>query len=397
MRRGSVVLPLVLIAAASYGAVRKTEYPLGKRMAVVWSSDDMLDVYRNDPVMGNRWTNFIQSAYLAVSNNIRFCPAVITGPDRMTDQGWIDMQDMMDEGILFPHNHSYSHPVNITNYYNEYILSQELMDSKLTYPQQYTYKGKSYNNVFIQWGGCTNIDFSISSQYIASNNFIASRGYNSGATNWPVWSEETQTFITPNYNGMFRLSVSGYASFDAITNAFNTSYSNRVPWVYMGHAWTSGENVYGTNTIVWHEIFEYIGNRPEVWYADLTGLMQYRYLYAVADVEMSVSGLSEKIVSVRANAAEREKYGLSYPMTYAIDVDNVYHFGGYTAYYRDEVETGWTEMVEVTTNDYFTGQNCYLNAGTNVLVSQGFPQTTDSFEIKLVPRKQAAGFFFSIQ
>lgn len=384
---------LMLSVACVMGEVTITEYPLGKQCAVAWTSDDMYDLHKTHPTYYTRWTNFWESANLAVSNHIVFCPAINVGTNRMTAGGFVEIQSGMEAGLLFPMNHSYSHPINITDYELEYIISQRIIESNLTYSARHTYNGQSYNNVFVQWGGSTNIDLSLGTAYAVSNNYIGVRGYNSGATNWPDWNESLGMFATTGYDGMFRLSMSGYGTFTQITNSFDTCYSNRTPWIYMGHAWRDEEDVYGTNTVVWHEIYSHIGNRPDVWYTDLTALMQYRYLATVADLTISKTGTLTQTITVSCNHAQRVKYGLSVPVTYAISVNTTYTFGGYNVFYRDAVDTEWTAMAEVTTNDYFTGANCYLNNGTNVLVSQGLPQTVDSFQLKVVPRNVTTGYF----
>lgn len=62
-----------------------------------------------------------------------------------------------------------------------------------------------------------------------------------------------------------------------------------------------------------------------------------------------------------------------------MDTDGVY------VYYRDPVDTDWILMQEKTTNDYFTGINAYRDAGDVVYISQGLPQTVDTFDLLVKP------------
>lgn len=170
-------------------------------------------------------------------------------------------------------------------------------------------------------------------------------------------------------------------------NDFDTAYSGGTLYLVYNHPAQEAERVYGTNAAIWAEFCAYVGNRKDVWYTDPASLLTYHYLQNQHPPDITVSNVSgDLLISVTGDPAERSKYGLSYPLTYKVTKPPDWiNSSGVYVYYRDLVETNWTLMDKKTTNDFFTGINAYRDAGDVVYVSQGLPQTTDTFDLLIKP------------
>lgn len=393
----SRILVCSLTAFLSFGEVTITDNANGLRMPIMISSDDM---YKS--ASGLRWDRFWDNVDYAKSNHLVFSSAIIVGKMSVTN-GWGELQTAMDAGGFVPVSHSWSHPTNITDYNQEYVTSRTALLSALVYPWQKTYKGVEYDVAFVQWGGCTNLDFeSTAIPLIVSNNYLGVRSIRIGLKSNPSWvgnayePSPIYQHSGANWTGSILITSDQSDSLDGLWESkFDAAYASAWPYMHYGHAWTDGEWVFGTNSVAVSNHFEHIGNRIDCWYTDFGSWLSYLYLKneATPSVIETRDRFGNAILTISAEAAERQKYGLSVPLTYAVGNATTYTFGGRTAYYRDSVDANWTALSEITTNDYYDGGNCYRNEGTNTLVTQGLPQTVDQFQIKLVPRKRALGFF----
>lgn len=420
MRRRFLIL-LLISSATVNAAVTTTEYYDDRQCAVLWTSDDMYDYWKNSvTVYSNRWWGYVNAAELCLDNNMVFNPGLnpnltnwVRSVGYRYDDSWDWLNAKTDISSFIAANHGATHPVNILNYEEQYLTSRENLFDKLEYPWQMTYKGAEFMPSFIQWGGATNMDYgdylntygSFSTTGLArtvtmAGNYLTIRGIHDDASydatygargEWPTWNEDWQMYddIEPTHKESLLLAGDN--------SAFDTAYANGRFYMLYNHAWQTFSDPSGPNAAIWEAWAAYVGNRKDVWYTDLSSLITYHYLQDQAPPIITETNTpSYWKMTVTGDATDRAKYGLSYPLTYRIDKPAAWDAAAeYRVYYRD---TGlWSEMTEKTTNDYFTGINCYRDDGTNVLVSQGLPQWSDRFEIKLrrIDRRPLPMFFSS--
>jgi hypothetical protein len=382
---------LLLAGNVAAQTVTTTEYYDNRDAAFIWKSDDWYPP---------RHTFFTNAAALARANHIVFSPAIFYMAS-WGDADWAIAQDWIDNGYCLPMNHSYTHPVNIntTTYSNEYLLSRQILTNKLNWPWQWTYNGKEYGlNLMAQFGGCTNIDVNYVYGFCASNGYMGisiwsnwtftTSGY--GTTNWVAWDSNISSNGSYRFTG-FTVAMAWRLNSPTTWARYSPTNAIANRWVYtiMGHSYVSNENVSGIYSNEWRAFFENdFGNRKNVWYTDPNSLYTYHYLQTRALPDIALSNAADcSIITVAGDHEERVKYGLSYPLTYKftkpsdwMPAVSVY------VYYRDAVNTNWTLMEEKTTNDYFTGINAYRDANNVVYISQGLPQTADTFDLLVKPR-----------
>jgi len=373
-----LILMMVVISGFSCLAqVTITTTYDNKRGPMVWRNDDLVSAASRAPL-------FLAAANLARSNNIVFSPACY-GFDVFSRGTWRSIQDQIDDGMYVPGNHSYSHPVNFTNWYLQFVESRNALLAGLQYPWQYRYKGKEYLNVFCQWGGITNMGENTTASYASTNGYLMVSGTSPNSRGWPTWDTNLNSYGYFNYSDP----MSGILSRGTATNStnatnINNTINSNLMYVISGHAWTPEEDVSGTNSAFWTTYFSTLfGNRKNVWYADLNGAITYHYHQAQSPPSISiVSNIGSVTFTVTGVASNRVKYGLTYPLTYKVTKPVGWPTNTYV-YYKDATLTNWTTVIEKTTNDYFTGINCFRNDATGavVYVSHGLPQAVDVMQI----------------
>jgi hypothetical protein len=360
-----------------------------RQCAVIWKSDDM----QVGPGQ-IRWDRYIDSIVFARANNMVYSPGMITS--YTFPSSWPILQAQMDLGNVVPHNHSYSHPTTIESYDDQYVVSQTLLLDNLDFGWQYQYKGAQFLSAFYQWGGCGNLDSELVVPIMEENDYLINTT-GRGKVGVPQSNNTYGTYGTFDYapwdtkTGMFQDSGLGVGTgtiWDASYPAgydFATTYNNGGVYLMGGHDFDDKEWVEGTEEVTLKAFYSDVGNRTDVWYTDPTALYTYRYLSTkgVPDITSVDSG-SDIIISVDGSSLPRSRYGLSYPLTY--QVAKPAYLQGLSAvnvYYRDTVDTGWVLMTEKTSAEFFTGINAFRDEIDTVYISQGLPQTSDTFELKV--------------
>lgn len=419
-----LILLLTLICACSFGAVTTTKYYDDRQMAVLWTSDDMNYLAVRAGGDPDRWESYTNAINLCITNNMVFNPgvvcgtavgnamippydegylgynAVLTNGMRMIPEAWEWIQDNMAMDSFVPALHSATHPTDfddpVTTIEIQYIESRDVMYDALQMPWQFRYKGEDIIATFIQWGGVVNPDNYYTNGLflhgdaldLVADNYLALRVVN---VRWPYDATTAGTFpLWDDSTGMYEAlppSVNEDSILDDYTDRFDDMYDNGGYYLLYNHTWQDDCQPLGTNSATWSAWAEYVGNRKDVWYTDLNSMMVYHHLQTNAASFLTITETTEPaytIINVTCgSAANRAKYGLSHPLTYRIEkaagwTDST----PYSVYYRD---TGaWALMTEKTTNDYFTGINCYRDDGADVLVSQGLPEWSETFQIKLI-------------
>jgi len=394
-----------------------TQYYDDAVMAVMVTQDD---IYRQDGTHALRWDRFMDNAALCNAHNIVATSCSIMGKN--LDSDWASMLSavMADSGNMHMiTTHSMNHPTiypsdagEITaQEILEYVTSKELFLANITLPDTHNYNGSPYLTNFMQWGGWVfpdEDDRKYSDEYFDSlNSMLADAGY--------LANRDSRTHLGTSFgyelewdqtNGIYHayttaLSSSAGRVTDGTLNYqadFDHAYANNGRYYLYNHPWMDSDwaGSGADNEAIWATWAAYVGGvagagptgagNLDVWYTDPDSWINYEYLRGIARPSTTYEETDESTITmgVSIGNAHRVKYGLSTPVTYKVKKPAAWGTTGtITAFYRDTVDTSWVEMTEKTSSDYFTAINCFRNDSTDVLVSQGFPQTSDSFEIKI--------------
>jgi hypothetical protein len=131
------------------------------------------------------------------------------------------------------------------------------------------------------------------------------------------------------------------------------------------------------------EVFAYIGGRTDVWYAGLDHIYMYRLLATVAHPTITVLQDTASVLEVKieASSAWRNKYALSYPLTYRMDIPAA--ATTVTVEYKEDGGS-YAAMSSHTAAQVINGADSYRVDLTNdyVYVSQSLPQTKNTMYLK---------------
>jgi hypothetical protein len=400
---------LCFAASISFGAVEICKYYDDSDVVVMLNSDDMFaDVTNNDV----RWTNFLEYVeFMATSNMVADC-AVIAG--NMTDpNAWTMLQTAINSynNLGFFGNHSYNHPSDMptVDWQLQLGTSKAMLETNVTHRWQYTYKDEAYLPLFYGFGGLktnatdyllytdTNQYYNVIAPHLWTNNYLAVRHPSTmyigvdpfDRDGWPEWN---------GYYGIYdawHMSSSEADIYDGdYSNHFNVALASNQFYMAYTHSWTTNGDIYGVNSNKWVAYREFLSGRTNVWYASSVAAIVYRYMYDKAPP--TISGISSNdtqvTFTVTGNSSERDKYGLSYPLTYKVDKPTTWSSGTqYTVEYKDT--GGWSALTEKQASDIFTDINCYRDDTSVVYVSQGLPQQSDSFQIRIRRSRSIPKFF----
>ncbi len=372
--------------------VTTTDMPLGMDVCYMHTSDDFFKKDWGD-YLETRWSNQWDAIEMASNNNIVITMGLISGSMTITN-GWGEIQLAMDDGHLMVANHSFSHPVTNINYQQEYITSYETQTNWLTYPAFRTYNGKEYDPFFIQFGG-SSADYDIAYSIILSNNCLGFRiPSKTIELPWPPW----------NVGGMFGSTSVGWGataqwvrvsmySTDVLdgswsneaTYGWNDIHANGGTFHLYTHSWTDSSWVYGSNSAIWSNYFEMVGNHTDVWYTDPGTRLIYRYFEEISPPVITTTNYGGRFeFDITFDAAEMAKYGGTVPLTYL--VSNVVHtnmgFGDFQVWKQNGGETNWTQLSAIPTNSvYKNGAEGFRIVESDVYISAGMPQNTNTSTI----------------
>ena len=367
------------------------------KMSSIITMDDM---YLNAS-KPERWDNFVNmAAWLSAANVVPSSGIIISSN---TDAGWGAQAtaDMISDPLHFITHHSYNHPLlwpdTTAQYTQEYVTSKEEILSSVTYPDLWRYNGSNYLTTMWQWGGwgtATPPEFPLDdpddpawaevwsiladANYLALRNPVGKRGVSFG---YPLaWNNTLGIFDNLNTTSSqgFIIDGSGFDQTD-----WDHAYNNNGYYYLYIHPYLDAGYYNGSNSADWTAWLNYIKDKPDVWYTDTDSFINYKYMREVARPETTwTESGADVIVNVRGNSAQRDKYGLSTPMTYKIKKPSAWGTDDALVYHR-LIGGEWSLMTEKTALDVFTAINCFRNSGSDVYVSQAFGQATSEFELKL--------------
>jgi len=337
-----------------------------RQMVVIGTGDDL-----GSGSFSDDWLPVIN---MFQSMKVVFSPGVIT--DQMTSSEWNFLQDEIDEGFISPVSHSVSHlyaPYDNSTF--EVCDSKIHMEGNLTLPWQNQFNGSEFMVGWIEPYGRS--DDNIRGN-LSQCNYLADR---------MVFLTNISTLSDWNsLDGLYgRQSVNTDDDSDLTTmnNLFDRIYSEGgVYTIYMHpylHNWTEDDNI--------PQHLSYIGNRTDVWYVGFGQFYMYHYVEDQLKPVMNISSRNNRKIFAQTNisSTERNKYGLSYPVTYAFSVPHVWNNS--FVFYKNLSIDNYTLMTEKTRNEYWIGIDAYRNNLTEhaVYVSKSFPQESNDLYFKIVP------------
>jgi len=345
---------------------KTTKYYDDRKMAVVWTGDDM-----GAGTFSGTWLNVMN---FAQSKKVVFSPSVITS--YMSDEEWISLQEEVDEGFVSPVSHSHSHEnVPYENYILETCGSKSYIENNLTLPWQNQFNGSGF---MVGWVA----PYGDSDAFVRGN--LSECGYlNDRKVGFGLYD-----FVSYNTTDGFYGRSSATVSADKfnVTDAnFNFDQVYSLGGVYHLYSHPYLHNWSDNDTIP--QILNHIGNRTDVWYAGWGQLYTYHYIEDQLKPEMNISSRNDRRILAQTNisSTERNKYGLSYPVTYAFSVPHVWNNS--FVFYKNLSTDNYTLMEEKTRDEYWIGIDAYRNNLTEhaVYVSKGFPQESNDLYFKIVP------------
>jgi hypothetical protein len=369
-----MLLQCILFGGSAWAQISTTQYYDNRKAAVVWTVDDLL---------GDRGPKFWAAAELARTNGVVISIGIVTSS--MNSQLWAEMQAQMDRGYVEPMNHSYSHKVPMdagwytTNLVQEVVQSTLDIKSTLDLPWQNKYNGNEYLVAWAQpYGDLTEPWQTQMRTILRTNNYLVDRRATPYQAGFSAW--------VPG-DGLYARTKSSADASSSSTNLnarFDLDYQAGNIYHVFSHPWGDLGNV--TNGTKWTEHITHIGNRKDCWYVGFDHLYMYHYLQSQVSLSMELltNSNDELVYNVSVPSAEREKYGLSYPITYKVTVPT--NWSTAKVLYSDADTPSGVVMAEKTTNDFFNGENVYRNDLANhvIYVSQAFPQQYDDFQIKVI-------------
>jgi hypothetical protein len=385
----------LLLCSAARGAVTIPKWYDDRVCAVLWTGDDMASTVRTHPSQTNRWYGFLDAADFAIDKGLVFNPACLYSDDGsflgMDAFGYAELQSRMNISEYLPGMHGWNHAVDMSasTIEAQFFTSTVNRVTNFDLLDQHSYKGIGHPASFVKWGGVTTPADWYGATYwgeggsvrtlLASQNYLVVRHWSDtiGLGEPMVWNVAYGMYddINPT-DGVADVLAGDFSSFDY-------AYANSNFYMLYNHPWKPDELVYGVSNAAWEAWGDYHGGRLDVLYTDLDSMTMYEYLRTRAAPAITETNTATYYkMTVVGDGAERDKYGLSYPLTYKIDKPA--EWGESTPYSVQYRDTGsWSSMTEKTTNDFFTGINCYRDETNVVYVSQGLPQNSDQFEIKL--------------
>lgn len=131
---------------------------------------------------------------------------------------------------------------------------------------------------------------------------------------------------------------------------------------------------------------KYIGGRKDVWYSGFEYVYTYKYLQSInpPTLTISTSDTQRVVFESVADSVARSKYGLSYPLTYGVNIPT--NWTGVYVFCSDAGNPAPQRMTGKTTNDFYNGLNVFRQDTVQhiVYVSQAFPEYHDAIQVMIL-------------
>lgn len=340
-----------------------------RKCAVIWTGDDLMEL---------RTSFYAQAVKAAESNKIVFTAGVITTD--LSSNGWNEVQRWYTNGAFSIASHSVFHVylspwVSAQNVEYEVAASQSKIIQGLDLPAWNKYKGRQFITAWIQPSGVApEPQQSEFRRQLGANYYLSDRKTGIGvAVSWD------------STNGLFsRIGSSGIDIQTLAQNnsAFSQCYNLGQVYLFYGHPWINPI----TNGSAQEAHMKYIGGRKDVWYSGFEYVYTYKYLQSVnpPGLTISTSDTQRVVFESVADSVARSKYGLSYPLTYGVNIPT--SWTGVYVFCSDAGNPTPQRMTGKTTNDFFNGLNVFRQDTVQhiVYVSQAFPEYHDAIQVMIL-------------
>ena len=356
-----------------------TEYYDNRKAGVLFTGDDW-DGDADD------YAGCMNASYYSRQNGVVFSPGII--PDGvfkynysgLNSSQWAGIQQQVDWGYVSPVSHSLTHAgdsahnytSNGTTYDKEVNGSKVAIVGNLTLSWQNWFNSSEYVVAYIDPYGYSDNTLRAT---LASNNYLIERAISQGQSAWSPWwadsmYERSSITIDADANNV-----------SALNSEFDATYAEGgIYWFFIhprSQFWEDDSRV--------PTHLDYIGNKSDVWYAGMGDMYSYHYLEDRIGMVIAVTNYSNRSISAQMNASagERNKYGLSYPITYKMAVPS--GWGNVFVHYSNGTGGEYAPMPKKGEGDYFNGIDAYrYNASEGMLyISKGFPQDANEFYVKV--------------
>jgi hypothetical protein len=218
------------------------------------------------------WSNAshnIASGYLTAAR-IHFSSAIISNDDGFGGPDWASIQSWYDQGYLEPAAHSRTHPCNDTDYQSSGFIWEVsgirddiLANLTLHYP---------YVPAYMEPCG---FESTLVRQAVANANYIADRGVGGNNKAFTPWGQDGAYQQAEITNETWAWSEAYGPTWLADANGiFDATYTAGGIYHLLDHP----EQDHFFDGSVLNQHINYIGNRPDVWYAAFGELYLYHYV-----------------------------------------------------------------------------------------------------------------------
>ncbi len=371
-----------------FGDVRTTEYYDDRQMPVVWIGDDWEARFHKE---------FINASYWAKKHKVVFSggfnPAGRDGIKELNETHYNEIQEYIDKGFLTIESHGWSHAYPEARDYDadlEIGHIKNVLEEQLVFPDYMRYNDTNYMLGHIEPWGTTSYE----TKYALSEyGYLVSRGtFRSISTFFPDWNHTIDSYGLFNRIGVTAARDADPEEPTRWNSGFDNNYENKKPYIIYNHPWYPVFDGFNDPDLGFIKHLEYIGGRTNVWYVGLGALASYRYLESVMppiiDVITDRTKSKYDVLALEmdisiADASKRERYGLSYPITYKITIPE--HWESAFVYVKENEEEGFYLMEEKTRDEYWQGIDAYRTDLGNgeIYVSKAFPQYSNEFSLKI--------------
>ena len=209
-------------------------------------------------------------------------------------------------------------------------------------------------------------------------NYLSDRTVSGTFSSWASWNSTDGL-----YNRVVSTISGDGKTLATLNSSFDTVYAN--DGIY--HLYMHPHNNNWSDSDIMPQHLTYIGNRTDVWYVGWGQLYMYHYLEDRLKPTINLTTYNNQQIIFKMNVSEieRNKYGLSYQVTYAFYLPNLWSY--VFVFYKNISNDNYSLMTEKTSDDFFNGIDAYrTNLSENIVyISKGFPQTSNEFYLKVVP------------
>jgi len=391
------VAPLILLAATALADTNVTISPMydNRQSAYIHTIDDYAGYNSSDFItaIDKAWALGIPTEVGAYATNTLLTAGAISA-----------LQPYLDAGAAVVASHSlneYNFGACTSNdlaFYERTVRdSKTLLEAAFDLGDVFTYAGSDYLVNWIQsYATVSPSSFQPIITHMAATNLylLDAAGMQAGTTNGKFavgsWNETTNL-----YDRIYRHAMTIYPnSFTNYLDLNQTYFANRIDscltttgevYCTYSHPASPTYGDYDNDDGQYVTMLNYAAGHSELWYTTLSWLYSYRYLRDRATPTITCTESSAYTdIEVTCDGAEREKYGLGFPLTYeyalpaSMTNSSVVH-----AYVKHDGQTAFLAIPNKTGKTGFSSGNAFRRDGNTLYISQAFSTTTTNFTLRV--------------